>query len=119
MTTEPNRLSPADRYNRDPNFNRLVSVLELAIHQCEYTPTEIREAAMLAAIRYETVHCRPAVRIEDSGMTLFNSQLFRPGSKTWEIFHRAWTTAVGQPGYDGKVWAMMEKALHNAAQEVR
>jgi hypothetical protein len=121
--TEPalNRLTPAERFNRDPNFNRLVSMLEMAIHHCEYTPTEIREAAMLAVIRYETMHCRQSIRMNADGsdMLLFNSQLFRPGSQAWELCQGAWTDAVGQPDYRKDEWLRMERALHEAAQKMR
>jgi hypothetical protein len=53
MNQEPNRLPPDVRYYRDATFAHLVNMLEHALHLCEYTPTEIREAAMLAAIRHE------------------------------------------------------------------
>ena len=57
------RLRPEDRYMRDPHFHALVDVLENAIHVAQYTPTEIREAAMLAAIRYEMRRGMPPLRI--------------------------------------------------------
>jgi len=48
-----NRLTPEERYQRDPAFHALVTMLRGAIARADYTPTEIREAAMLAAIMYE------------------------------------------------------------------
>ena len=48
---DPN--SPHSRYRRDRAFATLVDTLELLIHRAEYTPTEIREAAMLAQIHHE------------------------------------------------------------------
>jgi hypothetical protein len=48
-----NRLSPEERYKRDPTFATLVTVLEMQLHQGNYTPTELREACILAAIRQE------------------------------------------------------------------
>ena len=48
------RLSPEDRYRSDPQFKVLVDILEAAVQRAEYTPTELREAAMLAAIHYES-----------------------------------------------------------------
>lgn len=49
---EDNQLSPSDRYRRDPVFRQLVDIMEYHIHAGNYTPTELREAAILAA----TIH---------------------------------------------------------------
>lgn len=51
-----------DRYRRDPAFRTLVDTLYGAIRSAVYTPTEIREAAMLAQIMYEQE--RPRVWVE-------------------------------------------------------
>ena len=48
-----------DRYLRDPMIHALVSYLESAIASLQFTPTEIRECAMLAAERHEMRHTRP------------------------------------------------------------
>lgn len=42
-----------ERYYRDAAFKQLVDVIYSMIYKAEYTPTEIREAAMLAAIMVE------------------------------------------------------------------
>jgi hypothetical protein len=42
-----------DRYRRDPHFATLVDMLYSLIANANYTPTEIREAVMLAQIRVE------------------------------------------------------------------
>lgn len=42
-----------DRYLNDPMFHTLVDTMCAAIERAEFTPTEIREAAMLAQIIYE------------------------------------------------------------------
>ena len=58
----------AERYDRDPMFRVLVDTLYLQIQQARYTPTEIREAAMLAQIRFEQRTLRPMIiplRCED------------------------------------------------------
>lgn len=47
------RLTPDERYLRDAAFRMLVDVLESQIETCQYTPTELREAALLAAVHYE------------------------------------------------------------------
>ena len=41
------------RYLHDPTVHALVDALEHHIHALQFTPSEIRECAMLAAIRYE------------------------------------------------------------------
>lgn len=47
------RMTPAFRYKRDPKFAALVQIIESYLHAAEFTPTEVREAAMLAATHYE------------------------------------------------------------------
>lgn len=50
-----------ERYHTDPNFNLLVDMMRACIERAEFTPTEIREAAMLAQIMYEETHVRPMI----------------------------------------------------------
>ena len=57
-----------ERYHNDPNFNRLVDMMRSAIESAEFTPTEIREAAMLAQIMYEETHVRPMMFTRDQIM---------------------------------------------------
>jgi hypothetical protein len=45
---------PEHRYQRDPKFHALVDAIAQWIIAAEFTPTEVREAAMLAAIKVET-----------------------------------------------------------------
>ena len=42
-----------NRYDRDPQFRTLVDMLEHLIDNAKMTPTEVREAAILATIHYE------------------------------------------------------------------
>jgi len=51
-------LSKEERYSNDPLFHDLVDSLCFAITKGDYTPTEIREAALLAQIKYEMTHTR-------------------------------------------------------------
>lgn len=46
-------MSAEERFERDPMFHALVESLCAAIENLELTPTEIREAAMLAALKHE------------------------------------------------------------------
>ena len=50
---EPSRLTPEERYNRDPMFHYLVHVLLDELQAARYTPTELREACILAATIHE------------------------------------------------------------------
>jgi len=54
ISSSPNRLAPEDRYQRDPMFRTLVDMMEQQIHLGNYTPTELREAAILAALIHES-----------------------------------------------------------------
>lgn len=50
------------RYNHDPVFRRLVDLIESQLEGQDgllFTPSELREAAMLASMRYENRHIRP------------------------------------------------------------
>ena len=47
-------LTIEERYLCDAEFHNLVDLLESMIRKYQFTPYEIREAAMLAAVRYET-----------------------------------------------------------------
>jgi len=53
-----------ERYQNDPVFQRLVDLMQYYLEEndCrQYTPTELREAVMLAATMYEYRHIRPIV----------------------------------------------------------
>ena len=45
--------TPQERYENDTDFHALVQIIYTWIEKCQYTPSEVREAAMLAAILYE------------------------------------------------------------------
>ena len=57
----PNRLTPEERYLRDPVFHELVSQLRAALRGGAWTPTELREAAVLAAAAHEAETIRPLI----------------------------------------------------------
>lgn len=59
--TQPNRLSVEERYLRDPVFHALVSTLRAALQGGNFTPTELREAAILAASIHESETIRPLI----------------------------------------------------------
>jgi len=45
--------TPREKYLNDPHYHALVDSLVTLITQCEMTPSEVREAAILACIIYE------------------------------------------------------------------
>ena len=55
------RLKAQERYDQDFVFAAIVDTLYSMLCQGEnsWTPTELREAAMLAALKYEYTHVRP------------------------------------------------------------
>ena len=44
-----------ERYHEDPAFHSLVDTLTSILLEGRYTPTEVREAAMLAQLKYESM----------------------------------------------------------------
>jgi hypothetical protein len=50
--------TPHDKYLNDPEYHNLVKTLEAFIEQARFTPSELREACILAAIHYERRHAR-------------------------------------------------------------
>ena len=54
-----------ERYTNDPVFHQIVDMIRVQLEQGQFTPTEIREAAMLAQIMYEERHTRPTVFTRD------------------------------------------------------
>lgn len=45
--------SPRNRYLNDPMYHRLVDTMRAWIEQADFTPSEIREAAIFATIMHE------------------------------------------------------------------
>lgn len=45
--------TPAARYRDDASFRQLVDMLEAYLHNASFTPSELREASLLAAIHFE------------------------------------------------------------------
>jgi len=53
--------SPKEKYMNDPEYHQLVDMLESFIDRARFTPSELREAAVLASINYEMRHVRDFV----------------------------------------------------------
>lgn len=45
--------TPDARYRGDAKFRALVDMMEAYLHNADFTPSEMREAALLAAINFE------------------------------------------------------------------
>ena len=45
--------TPQEKYENDAQYHTLVDLIYSWIENCQYTPSEVREAAMLAAIIHE------------------------------------------------------------------
>jgi len=61
--------SPREKYMNDPEYNHLVQLLESFIERAMFTPSELREACVLASINYEMRHIRNVQidpRVEES-----------------------------------------------------
>lgn len=50
--------TPKEKYQNDPKYYRLVNVLLDQLRRCEFTPSEVREAAMLACVINEEITSR-------------------------------------------------------------
>lgn len=59
------------RAHRDVAFNRLVGMLEAFLHKHEFSPSELREAVILAATRHEMKICRPMFVLSDGEVREF------------------------------------------------
>ena len=61
------------RYERDPQFHHIVDMLESLLHQAHFTPSELREAVLLAAIHYEAKQIRPMYKaMPDGGVLVYD-----------------------------------------------
>lgn len=52
--------TPEERYYQDPEYKQLVDLLTEQIRAARFSPSELREAAVLAAIRFETSRPHPS-----------------------------------------------------------
>lgn len=65
--------NPREKYLNDPEYNHLVNMLTGLIEQAKFTPSELREACILASINYELRHIRDCTvdpKISDALKTL-------------------------------------------------
>lgn len=55
--------TPEEKYHNDVEYHRLVDYLESLIIKSQFTPSELREASVLAAIHYEMSNPYPRNRL--------------------------------------------------------
>lgn len=67
-----------ERYLSDPAFKRLVDYIFVAIREKQHTATEVRDAAMYAAIQYEQMHLRRYGALPDEGVPREKVAVERP-----------------------------------------
>jgi len=58
--------SPREKYNNDIQYKALVDFMVKIIHECKYTPSEMREASLLASIMYEEQTIRPKFNVDQT-----------------------------------------------------
>jgi hypothetical protein len=63
--------TPSEKYLNDPEFRQLVCMLESFVERAQFTPSELREAAVLACINYEMRHVREMTIIDPRAAEAF------------------------------------------------
>jgi len=65
-------ITKEEKYRNDVEFRSLVDILESYVHSAKYTPSEIREACILACIHHEMhhiqIHTFPAEKVLPEGV---------------------------------------------------
>ncbi len=56
-------MTAKERYREDPVFHAIVDMLLRELRRSQFTPTELREAVMLAAIIHESETVQPLFRL--------------------------------------------------------
>lgn len=50
-----------DRYMRDAEFHAVVDMMMAFMTTHKYTASEMRDAAFMAAVQFESIHCRQVI----------------------------------------------------------
>lgn len=83
-----------ERYLRDAKFHHLVVMLEQFLQAYELSPTELREAVMLAVTRNEMRICRPAFVLSDGQIVEFLARTGRDEKSEKELDRLAFAELV-------------------------
>jgi hypothetical protein len=105
---------PADpveqRYHRDAHFHSLVKTLECYLQRYEFSPSELREAVMLAATRNEMRICRPAFVLSDGEIVEFLARTGRDPKGDEELTRLKYVeTVLEHPELAAELIAVHEK----------
>lgn len=82
------------RFERDQRFNSLVCMLQTFLHEHKFSPSELREAVMLAATRYEMTVCRPMFVLSDGEVREFMARTGRDPKAEEEIDQAKFVEAI-------------------------
>ena len=67
-----------ERYLKDPVFHHVVDSLRVLISVCQLTPSEVREATMLACIIEEALEPRPPLSTSDEELETLRQRINSP-----------------------------------------
>jgi len=57
--------TPREKYMHDEHYHRVVDMMVNMIHECKFTPSELREMSILASIIYEEQSIEPKLRSKE------------------------------------------------------
>ncbi len=61
-------VTPEQRYRNDPQYRQLVETMLAFIIRADFTPSELRQAAIYASIKYESMHIRESRLVPETGV---------------------------------------------------
>ena len=117
--------TPRDRYQSDNQFKALVDIMTAYIRNCDFSPSEMREAAMLASIIYEEyrMHCNPIIVNDEMEKALRSINRYLEGNEEYlppsqrrgsSVGHAEWCTATGEYETTGGIFcASCNRLLRN------
>lgn len=66
-------MTPEEKYKNDVSFKNLVDTIHCLITDARFTPSEVREAAVLACIHYERLNVKRPLFIPSIVNNAFNT----------------------------------------------
>ena len=65
--------TPKEKYQNDPLYASLVNILVSYIDQCQFTPSELREASILASIIHEENRTNYTLMVKEDNIEVIKS----------------------------------------------